>query len=674
MRILDILEKLLALTNSSTCSATNWSINLKSGTDVLPSSLMSTYPALLGENDVVQFIKMLPGVQTTTEGLNGLYIRGGLPQHTSFLIDDAPMFNMYHYSGWFSTVNPDAVKEVKLYKSHLPAKTGGSLGSIVDIRLRDGNNQHFNCTGGIGTITSRLTLEGPIIRNKSSFIISARRSYLDQVVKLFKIPDAEDMEAFYFYDLNAKVNYTLNHQNRLYLSAYAGQDVFKDTGGTSWGNSLLSARWNHLFSESTFANLTLTGSWYNHKFDGYSNETDHFKLAILLRNYHLKYDLTHYTRLNNKINLGLSARVNQLPPTLIRGNGIFIDKKEEDRKSYGQLLTALFLQEEFDLTRQWSADAGIRIIMADKLYPNDLKTRINFEPILSLRYALTGESVFKTAYSRNYQYYHGANVFELIIPFDRYILASNKLKPQYADHLSAGFFYTSDKRWFEFSVESFASFYRNQYRIPVSNDVFFNRDAEVSPIKGKLNTYGVEVSLRRLTGRFTGMISYTLAKVSKQEEGINNGNWYQPCYDRRHDLVCNINYRITPKILVSANWVYMSGNPFSLPVGKYELRGRSIPLYDKNSLYNSRMPDYHRLDFSARFGFGKKNPSRHSLSIIVYNLYARKNPVFYSYRDVADGDLSRNPDTGYAIRNFSMTEYYFFNIFPSFSYEFKFGK
>jgi hypothetical protein len=669
MKSLEINEVKLSSSNA------NRSVDLKAGTDVVPAKLMSTYPALMGENDVVQFLKMMPGVQTNTEGLNGLYVRGTLPQHSSFIVDDAPMFNMYHFSGWFSTINPDAVKDIRLYKGHLPAKTGGSLGAIVDIRLKDGNNQHFNCTGGIGTLTSRLTIEGPIIRNKASFILSGRRTYFDQLLKLFNVIDeADGLGNFYFYDLNAKVNFTMNHFNRFYISGYAGKDMLKEAGGTSWGNSLISARWNHLFSENTFTNLTLTGSWYEHNFEGYNDNNTMYELTIMLRNYNLKYDLTFFTQSNNRINIGFSARYNRLPPTHLTGKAITLNQKPGDSRPYEQLVSTVYAEGEFDLAARLSADVGLRLNMAEKLYPNDLKARVDPEPVLSLRYAFSEKAVLKTAYSRNYQYYHGASVFEVIIPFDRYLLAGEKLKPQYADHFSAGFFFSQAKDQLEFSVEPYYSMLHNQYRIPISNEAFFNRDTEENPVKGKLKTYGVEISLQKLSGKVYGMMNYTWSKTSKKEEGTFQGHYFHPYYDRRHNFVVSLNYVARPKILLSSNWVFMSGNPYAFPVGKYELRGRSIPELDRNKLYNRRMPDYHRLDISARFGLDRRNPSRHNLSVIIFNVYAKKNPIFYSFSDIADGDIEQDPNRDYQKRLFSMMEFHFFNVFPSISYEFKFGK
>lgn len=657
-------------------SKLNRMINLHPGTDVMPAKILNDCPALMSERDVVQFLKMMPGVQTNTDGLNGLYVRGTLPQHSSFIVDDAPMFNMYHFSGWFSTINPDAVKEIRLYKGHLPARTGGSLGSIVDIRLKDGNNQHFNATGGIGTLTSRLTLEGPIIKNKASFIISGRRTYFDQLLRLVdNSEDTRELGRFYFYDMNGKVNYTVNHNNRFYISAYSGRDKFWEAGGTKWGNSLVSARWNHLFSEKVFANMTLTGSWYDHSFRGYDFSDDKtLQLLFRLRNYNFKYDLTCFTRTNLRINAGLGAKYNQLPPVSVHGGNVILPGESAGKRTYKQLIGSVYAESSFSLTPKFTVEAGFRLIMADKIYPNDVKTRIDPEPALSVNYRISEEASLKAAASRNYQYYHGVSVFEMIIPFDKYLLSGAKLKPQYADHFSAGFYYTQSENLFEFSIDSYYSLLHNQYRIPISEEIYFYRETEMNPIKGLLKTCGVEISLRKLTGRLNGMVSYTWSNIGIREGEFQEGRTYHPYYHRPHNLVVSANFALRPRIMVSSNWVYMSGNPYAYPIGKYELRGRTVPQQDMDKLYNQRMPDYHRLDFSCRFNLDRRKPSKHSLSLSIYNVYSRKNAIFYTYYDIADGDTDKDPNSGYQKRNFSMTEFHFFNIFPSLSYEFKFGK
>ncbi len=642
------------------------------GVEILPLPMVKSYPALLGENDIIQFLKMMPGVQTTTDGVNGLFVRGSTPQNTTFLIDDAPMFNMYHISGWFSTINPDAVKEVSLYKSHLPLNSGGGLSSLIDIRLRDGNNQNFAVTGGLGTITSRLTLEGPIVRDRSSFIVSARRSYIDKLIKAFNLENDVELGDVYFYDINAKLNYTLNYRNRLYLSAYMGNDHVNETEGTIWGNSLLSFRWNHLFSQNLFSNLCVTGSRYQHGFNGIASDSAKYQIAINLINYTAKYDLSYYTPGNNRINFGMSTNVQVMPPTSYKGIKMVMPLDDKLRGSQRQTQGNLYCQVEHNLTERLLLDAGIRLTLLLRDLNGEHFRRVFPVPSIQIKFKATGRSSVKVGFSRSNQFVHGVNPFGLIIPFERYYFADNNLKPQYANHFSAGFAFTNQEKLIELCIEPYFSMLRNQYRFPANMEMLTETTPGTKPIEVKSNSYGVEFSTRKQTGRLRGLVSYTWARIDKQDHTINQGRFFNPYYDRRHDLVINATYRLWPRVDLSATWVYMGGTPYSLPAGKYEIRGRTIPLFDENNLYNYRMPDYHRLDLSITFNFRETRHYRHSLSLTVYNAYAQKNSIFFTYRDVVDGNLDNNPNGKYTSKEFSMLGYYFFNILPAFSYEFKF--
>ncbi|MFO7655716.1 MAG: TonB-dependent receptor [Bacteroidales bacterium] len=645
---------------------------LPPGTDLLPMEMLKQYPALLGENDIVQFIKMMPGVQTNTDGLNGLYIRGSMPQHTSFQIDDAPMLNMYHFSGWFSTINPDAVKDVRLYKSHLPSKTGGPLSSVVDIRLRDGNNQKFAVTAGVGAITSRITLEGPIIKNKASFIFSARRSYIDKIIEIFKIAEKGDPTDIFFYDLNAKINYTFNDKNRIYLSGYSGRDKANERDGMDWGNSLISWRWNHLFSNKLFSNLTLTTSSYNHHFSGYDSDNLIYRFSILANNYSAKYDFTSYTISNNKLYFGTNAMLQYFYPITLKSQNITNTNNFELSGPQSQLLSNVYFQGDVTITNKLKTEPGIKITYLYKLKPKDLKTKFLFSPSLNLQYKVNEKLTFKSGYSRNYQSYHGVAVFDLLIPFDRYLLATDNFPCQYADHFSVALNYFNKHNNLEINVEPYLSLMRNQYRFLLKTDFFEEIHPGSESFAGKTNAYGWEYSMRKHYGRFTGLISYTWAKTKKKENGINNNEFFNPYYYRKHDLVFNASFLLKPWFQFSSTWVYMSGNPYNMPVGKYELRGRSVPLYNKNEPYNLQMPAYHRLDIGVRFIFNKARRYNHNLMFTAYNVYSRINPALYTYRDVADGNPDKDPDLSFNTRNFSMLGYYFLGFMPAFAYELKF--
>lgn len=623
------------------------------GTDELPLAMMRTQPSLLGENDIIHGLKMLPGIQSNTDGFNGLFVRGGTPLHSSFVLDDAPIFNIYHISGWFSSINPDAVKDVSIYKSHLPSKTGGSLSSIVDISLRDGNNQKYNVSGGIGTLTSRLTVEGPIIKNKASFIISGRRSYIDKLLDIFNI---KSEGSFYFYDCNGKINYSINRRNRLFLSSYLSKDVLIDSGGISWGNTLYSLRWNHLFSDNLFSNLTVSGSNVKHKIQQDIDDTYLYTLNTGINYYSLKYDFNFFTRDNKKINFGLNTHYHEIIP---------LNNKEPVSDEFSislgnkvnkRVICNLYSDAEFSLGQKISLEAGIRLSYVQSIDKFSHYAEINPEPLLTFQYKIKKSSALKASYSRNYQYNHGASIFELVIPFERLMFSDDTLRAQYADNISAGFFYHNEKHSFDLAVEPFVSLMKNQYRFISQDDILIGRNYYNSAIKGETDIYGIELSLRKTEGKFTGLLSYTWSKISKQEFNDNDIITFNPFYERRHDVSLSGSYELTKRLNVSASWVYMSGNPYNQPHSKYEIRGVEIPLFS-DGLYNSRMPAYHRMDFGLRYKLGKWKKLKHSFSFSVYNLYSQTNSLFYFYSDSG---------------SFRMHRFYGIKIFPSFSYEFSF--
>lgn len=642
--------------------------SMQLGYDELPLNLMSIYPTLLGEKDALQFIKLMPGVRSNNEGSNGLYVRGALPSHTIFLIDDAPMFNMYHITGLFSSINPDAIKDLRIYKSNLPTKTGGALSSIIDIRLRDGSNQNFIVTGGIGTISSRITLEGPLVKNKSSVIVSLRRSYVDRFFKL--IDGLEDLN-FYFYDIHAKVNYILNSQNRVYISAYKGSDVLRSGGAISWGNSLVSARWNRVFSPQLFSNLTLTYSLYNHSLGG-ENSNGPIRLNSHMKSMALKYDFSLSTSENRRINFGFKSSYNELLPAKFSSNNPIPEKLEKGTKQRWQLIHQLYGDANYLLWPRFGLEGGLRLSLVNGRDSVSSSVSIMAEPIIKIKYQLSEKSSVKTAYSRNYQYFHSTPVFDMIIPFERFIFSGIDLPPQYADHLSTGYFFKSNNGLFDFSLEAYYSWMFNQFRFQVTDNIILDNAFRKLSIAGTVKTYGIELSLRKQVGRFNGLLSYTLSKIDKSEENLAKS--YNPYYDRRHDLSLSAGANISKRVIISGSWVGMSGNPYSFPEAKYVVRERTIPYYSPTGFYNKRMPFYHRLDLGCQIKLGKENRRyAHSISFNVYNIYFKGNPVYYLYSDVADNDTSKDIESsGYKSVDFHLISQYIFRFVPSFSYEFKF--
>jgi hypothetical protein len=638
-------------------------------TDEVPLIMMRTYPALLGENDPIQFLKMLPGIQSSCEASNGLYVRGSPPAQTSFLLDDAPLFNISHISGLFSSINPDAVKDIRIYKSHLPAKYGGVLASIVDIRLRDGNNQHYSVTGGIGTIASRLTIEGPIIKNKASFILSVRRSYLDQILKL--LDSDPSLEQIYFYDVNGKINFTLSTRDRLYLSGYLSKDKFNmNTGGLGWNNSMLSFRWNHIYGSKLFSNVTLTGSQYVHQTN--FNYTEEYSIRNTMQNYALKYDLSYYPVKKDQLDFGISANYQTILP-------MELDVKNNSRiiapyysGTLDRTIYTVYAENIYDLTSSLSFEAGVRLNLVQNYSLELGKAVLKPEPFLSTRYKLGPQLSVKGGYSRNYQFYHGENIISMIIPYDLVIFSNGSLKPQYSDNLSIGCYYNADNDQFEASLEGYYKKLYKQCNFRITEELMFGKNSIDSAATGTSEAYGLEFSLRRHIGKLTGMLSYTLSKVNKQDNGHFGSRTYNPYYDRPHNLAINLNYQLSNRISLMSTWVYMSGCPYNVPIGKYEINGISVPMFDLESINTSRMPAYHHLDIGLHFKFGSKAHYTHSLSLCFYNVYFRKNLLYYTYRDVYNGDISQIDGDNTQNINFDAIGFYIFQFVPAFSYEFKF--
>lgn len=647
--------------------------SIKLGQENVPLDIMRSTPSLLGENDVIQFLKMMPGVLSANEASNGLFIRGCTPRQTTFVLDDAPLFNLYHISGWFSTINPDALKDVNLFKSHLPAKAGDALSSMVELRLRDGNNQRFEVTGGIGTITSRLTIEGPIVRDKASFIFSARRSYLDQLLKLIGKEKDIDIGNVYFYDLNLKLNYIINQNNRFYLSGYNSHDFLNQTNGSSWSNKLLSFRWNHLFSGKLFSNLTLTGSNYTHQFEGSDIGSFSYEFTTRIRDYDCKFDFTYYSQSNHKINFGFKSNYQDLMPILYKTDNPEIGNLFKSKAVQNRLIHTLYAESEYDINKHLGISAGLRLTLLYSISSGDQPALLKPQPSMTVRYQFNSYASLKAGYSRNYQFNHGASVFDILIPFERYLFTDAVLKPQYADHFSAGYFQRLGKSGIEMSLEPYYSSMKEQYRFRYGNEIFIGKDYQPLAIRGTGKAYGIEYSLRKLSGRFTGIVNYTLAKVERREAGDIQSSTYNPYYDRRHNLSVSGAFDLSKKVSLSATWIFMSGNPYNLPVAKYEIRGTTVPLYEPGQLYTRRMPAYHRLDLGVQIKFAPHKHYRHSLNFCIYNVYARQNDIYYEYRDILDGNIDKPTDSSvYNQKKFNMVSYYLFQFVPAFSYEFKF--
>ncbi|NJK96214.1 MAG: TonB-dependent receptor [Bacteroidales bacterium] len=408
---------------------------------------------------------------------------------------------------------------------------------------------------------------------------------------------------FYFYDIHTKLNYILDSKNRIYISAYGGSDVLRTDGAILWGNSLVSTRWNREIGNQLFSNLTFTYSIYNHSFVG-KNSSGQLRMNSHMKNLALKYDFSLTTSENRKINFGLKSNYNELLPAKFSSDNPIPAKLEKGIRQRWQFVHQLYGDANYSIWPKLTLEGGLRLSIAhgrDSVSPS---ASILPEPMVKVKYQLSELASFKTAYSRNYQFYHSIPIFEMFIPFERFIFSGVDLPPQYADHFSAGYFMRSRNGWFEFSLEAYYSWIYNQFRFPVSDNIILENAFRNLAIAGEVKTYGLELSLRKQVGKFNGLLSYTLAKIDKNEE--NSPTPYNPFYDRRHDLSLSVGASISRRITISGTWVGMSGSPYSFPDAKYTIRGRTIPYYSTSDLYNKRMPFYHRLDLGCQMKLGKE--------------------------------------------------------------------
>lgn len=642
---------------------------------------MRTIPALFGEVDVIKSLQLLPGVATNGEGGSGMYVRGGGVDQNLILLDEAPVYNASHLMGFFSVFNPDAIKDVQLYTGGIPAQYGGRLSSVVDIRMKDGNNKRFAMEGGVGTIASRLTVEAPIVKNKGSFILSGRRTYADLFLGLAKNEDLHSSRLF-FYDLNLKANYAVTAKDRVFLSGYFGRDVFRNGGfGVDWGNATGTVRWNHLHNSRLFSNVTLYYSNFNYAL-GTDEQTQAFSWKSNIRDLGAKLDLNYYLDPSNTLSFGYQLIRHQFNPGMVRseGEGSVVAGLELERAH--ALEHAAYVSNEQRIGTRFTATYGLRVSMFQNVgsktiytYDEDhqvndtlhygrgevYNTSINLEPRIGLRYGVNELSSVKASYNRTAQYLHLASNGLSSSPFDVWFPSSPNVKPQLADQVALGYFRNIHGDRWELSVETYYKVMHNAIDFRDNAQLFLNDNLEAELRFGTAWSYGLEVLLRKQTGRFTGMVGYTLARTERRIDGVNNGERYRANWDRTHDLALVGSFEISPLWRIGANWVYQTGGAVTLPVGRFEYGGTVVPVYSARNA--GRMPAYHRADLSvtkaSRRNEGRRWQSEWVFS--VYNLYGRKNA--YAINFVQDPDA---PHVTYAEKT------YLFSIVPAITYNFKF--
>ncbi len=638
-------------------------------------------PSFFGETDLVKALQLLPGVKFVAEGSSGMSVRGGGPDQNLILLDEATVYNAGHLMGFFSVFNPDAVKSVKLYKGDLPAKYGGRLSSLVDVRMKEGNNKTFHGEGGIGLIATRLTFEGPIVKNKASFMISGRRTYADLFLK-FSHNEKLRSNRLYFYDLNTKLNYSLNENNHFYLSGYFGKDVFKnDFFGMNWGNTTGTFRWNHIYSEKLFSNLSVIVSRFNYDLGLSEDNPRAFEWESSLTDFSVKDNFDWFINPDNKLSFGISVIYHDFFPGKITGTGKKAVISEYKLPDNYALESALYISNKQKIGK-FTLKYGIRFSLFNNLGPATVyhyngqyvvtdssvytsnriyNTYSGIEPRLGLVFQLNNSNSLKASYSRNYQYVQQAQNSTAGNPMDIWFPADPNIKPQSANEIATGFYHQFKNRGFFLSTELYYKWVHHAVDFKDHADLLLNKYLDGEIRAGRGYSYGLEVMIRKTTGKLTGWLSYTYSRSMRVIPEINNGTAYPSPYDRPNDISVTLTYRINKKWQASMNWVYLTGQPVTFPVSRYEYSHTIIPVYPARNSY--RMADYHRLDLAFTWNINsRKEKSYHSqLNFSIYNVYNRKNPWVINFQN--DPDV---PQSTYA----EMT--YLFGIIPTITYHFKF--
>lgn len=656
------------------------------GTIKMNIQTIKRIPAVLGEVDVIKSIQLLPGVSTIGEGATGFNVRGGSVDQNLILIDEAPVFNSSHALGFFSVFNPDAVKDVKLIKGGIPAMYGGRLSSVLDIRMKEGNMKKFTGTGGIGTIFSRLTLEGPIVKDKASFMVAGRRSYADVFFPIFNNETLKKSK-LNFYDLNMKINWIVDKKNRLYLSGYIGRDNFNFSGifGTSWGNQNGTLRWNHLFGPRSFANYSLVFSNYDYDLS-FTTSTLGFKWVSNIKTTTLKADHTYFVNSQHTLNYGIQSSYQAFKPgeTQPVSGSSFFNSIAMPRR-FG-LETSGYLSDEYVVNKKFTLNAGLRYntffslgktIVYQYKDPNNRDVKeitdtlsygagdvIAFyhglEPRLSMKYTVGKNASVKASYNRTRQNIHFITNTAAASPLDIYVPSDNYFKPQVCDQLTAGYFRNFHKNEYEASVELFYKHFDRLIDFKDGAQLIANDHLETELRTGTGQSVGAEFYVRKAEGRLTGWISYTLARTTRMVPGINNNKTYVAPYDKTHVISVTAAYELNKRIVFSGNFNYSTGIAITAPVGKFLYQGMSVTdITERNSL---RIPNYNRIDFAMALKSKPHKRYQGEWVFSAYNVYARRNPYSVVFQPE-----DNNPSRTVAYR-FSV----FGTIIPSITYNFTF--
>lgn len=614
------------------------------GTEVLNMKTAAKIPVVFGEKDLVKTIQLLPGVKSNGEGSNGFSVRGGATDQNLILLDEAPVYNASHLLGVFSTFNSDAIKDATIIKGNSPAQFGGRLSSVLDVKMKEGNNKNYQVSGGIGLISSRLTVEGPIQKERSSFIISGRHTYADLFARLS--PDFKDIQ-LYFYDLNVKANLAINEKNKVYFSGYFGKDVLgvSKAFGSNWGNATGTLRWNSVLNSKLFSNTSFIYSNYDFNV-GFKSDGSEINFNSNIKDINLKQDFTFYANAKNNIRFGFNVIQHTITPTKAGGTDIVSNKKS--RKG---LENAVYAGNSYKASGKFNIDYGLRfsfnnilggdtyniyaknqLIQSVKLDKGKIgKTYYNLEPRVSLSYKVSNTVTAKIGYARNTQSLHLMSNSTGGSPTDQWIGNSYNIKPEIADQVSVGFSKNLGDNTFELNTEAYYKTMQHQIDYRDGVDINTVADIESELLFGKGRAYGVEILLKKKKGKLTGWVGYTLSKTERKIDGINNGEWYNAKQDRTHDLSIVGIYNLSSRWTLSGTFIYSTGNAVTFPTGKYVLN--NMVMYQYGSRNADRMPATHRLDISATYEKPSKRKYQGSWSFGLYNVYGRQNPYSMSFEE-----------------------------------------
>ena len=653
-------------------------------------------PVIFGEVDIIKSILTLPGVTNAGEGQSGFNVRGGGADQNLVLLDEATIYNSSHLFGLFSVFNPDAIKDLKLYKGGIPARYGGRLSSVLDIYQKEGNKNDFHMNGGIGLISSRILAEGPIVKGKGSFVVAGRASYAHLFLKLVDNPNLA-----YFYDLNTKLSYSLSEKNDIYLSGYFGRDVFQlnDSFVNTYGNTVLNFRWNHLFSDKLFSNLSMIYSDYYY---GLNLDLIGFNWDSGIKNYNIKYDFKHYLSDKLKLTYGINSNYYDFNPGKIEPTRADSGINEDQLDKKYALENAIYIDAEHQISNKIAVSYGVRVSSFLRLGNQTLNTYANNQPVifnpnfqiyesaeptgtisygknqtiaqfenleprLAISYTFNENQSIKASYNRMSQYLHLISNTQSPTPLDVWAPSDNFLKPQLLDQVALGYFKNIKDDEYSLELETFFKKIKNRVDYIDGANLIANEAIERVVLNGQSRAYGLEVLFRKNTGRFKGWLSYTLSRTEQKvegrtaiETGINNGDWYKTGFDKLHNLAIVANYKWTEKWRFSANLIFQTGQPVTFPDGQYEYEGITVPNFSARNENN--LPSYHRLDVSATLtpNKNKKRKWQAEWGFGIYNLYNRQNAASITFRQ--NDETASNEAIRLSI----------FGIVPSATYNIKF--